>query len=184
MHNNSYHSRAFIPAIFSEDPFKLQRKMVSDFWNMPDPFDVFAPSQRYIKYRIPSALQQEETHICNPKDGFQVSLDVAHFKPDEITVKVVENNIFVEAKHEERSEDGGSYVSRQFSRRYLLPDEYNIADVVSKLSSDGILTVIAPPKQLDTDKGRTIQIEQTGTPKSKSTNPETDDKIEGPPNAA
>lgn len=185
MHSNCYHSRALIPAIFAQDPFKLHRKMVSDMWNLPDPFDAFAPSQRFLKYRTPSALQ-EESHVCNPKDGFQVSLNVAPYNPDEISVKVVDNCIFVEAKHEERSEDGESYVSRQFSRRYLLPDEYSIADIVSKLSSDGILTVTAPPKQLDTDKGRSIQIQHTGTPAeelAKSTKNEADSKIDGSKNA-
>lgn len=187
MQNHHLHSRAFIPAIFTEDPLKLHRKIISDFCNITEPSEpfVFAPSQRFVKYRTPAGLHQEEKHVCNLKDGFQVSLNVAHFKPDEINVKVVDNCVFVEAKHEERSEDGESYVSRQFSRRYYLPDEYSIADVVSKLSSDGILTVVAPPKELNTDKGRNIQIQQTGSPaEEKPTNAKIDDKVEGSPAAA
>lgn len=33
------------------------------------------------------------------KDGFQGSLDVQHFAPNEISVKTVDNSIIVEGKH-------------------------------------------------------------------------------------
>lgn len=37
------------------------------------------------------------------KDGFEVNLDVAHFLPNEITVKTENHSIVVHAKHEEVS---------------------------------------------------------------------------------
>lgn len=97
------------------------------------------------------------------KDGFQVCMDVEEFAPNEISVKTVNNDIVVEAKHEERQDNHG-YVSRQFTRRYTLPEGYNIKDVVSKLSSDGVLTIQAPTveKTDDGSKVRVIQIQQTG----------------------
>lgn len=110
-------------------------------------------------------------NICNGKmdnqiigkDGFQVCMDVEEFAPNEISVKTVNNDIVVKAKHEERQDNHG-YVSRQFTRRYTLPEGYNIKDVVSKLSSDGILTIQAPTveKTDDGSKVRVIQIQQTG----------------------
>lgn len=164
-----------LPSLFWEDPFKRQRSLISEFWNRPDPFDaVFAPT-RYAVYRPPSLRWDGEENLSNPKEGFQVALNVDNFKPDEVTVKVVDNSIIVEAKHEERSEDNESYVSRHFSRRYVLPDEYNIKDVVSTLSADGILTVKVPPKHLDEESARKIDIQQTGTPHFK---PEDAKKIE------
>lgn len=181
-----HHSRALLPAIFFDDPFRSPRGLISDFWRTPDPFDVFAPIP--LKYRTQLACPfNEETHICNPKDGFQVCLNVAQFKPDEVNVKVIDNCVLVEAKHEERSEDGQSYVARQFTRRYFLPDEYSITDLVSKLSSDGILTVVAPPKQLDTDNARSIPIQKTGEPaaiEEKKTQADEDGKGENQPKAA
>ncbi|CAD7004593.1 heat shock protein 23 [Ceratitis capitata] len=96
------------------------------------------------------------------KDGFQVSMDVAHFKPSELTVKVVDNSIVVEGKHEEREDDHG-YISRHFLRRYTLPKGYDANKVMSSLSSDGVLTVMAPKPQLeDKSNERHIQIQQTG----------------------
>lgn len=153
-----------LPSLFWEDPFKQQRNLMSELWNRPDPFDAFFAPPRYAVYRAPSLHWDGEENLSNPKDGFQVALNVENFKPEEVSVKVVDNTIIVEAKHEERSEDNESFVSRQFSRRYVLPDEYNIKDVVSKLSADGILTVKVPPKHLDEESARKIDIQQTGTP--------------------
>lgn len=96
------------------------------------------------------------------KDGFQVSMDVAHFKPSELNVRVVDDNIVVEGKHEEREDDHG-YISRHFLRRYTLPKGYDPCKVMSSLSSDGVLTVMAPKPQLEEKPNeRRIQIQQTG----------------------
>lgn len=67
------------------------------------------------------------------------------FKPEEIDVKIVDDYIVVEGKHEEREDRHGS-ISRQFTRRYKLPSNVNMEDIVSNLSSDGILSVTAPKK--------------------------------------
>ena len=96
------------------------------------------------------------------KDGFQVSMDVQQFKPSELNVKVVDNCIVVEAKHEEREDDHG-YISRHFVRRYALPKDYDPNKVVSTLSSDGVLTVSVPKPQLENKSNeRQIQIQQVG----------------------
>ena len=78
------------------------------------------------------------------KEGYQVFVDVHQFAPDEITVKTVDQAIVIEAQHEEKADQLG-YISRHFKRRYMLPEEYHIEDVVAMLSSDGVLTVKAPP---------------------------------------
>lgn len=107
------------------------------------------------------------------KDGFQVCLDVQQFAPNEIEVKTVDNAIVVEAKHEERQDEHG-YVSRQFKRSYALPQGFNIKDVVTQLSSDGILTIKAPPEVKAVDQGnvRVLQIQQTGPARLNSGNKE------------
>ncbi|XP_028901877.1 heat shock protein 23 [Zeugodacus cucurbitae] len=96
------------------------------------------------------------------KDGFQASMDVQQFKPSELSVKVVDDHIVVEGKHEEREDDHG-YISRHFVRRYALPKGFQADKVVSTLSSDGVLTVHAPkPAIEDKSNERVIQIQQTG----------------------
>lgn len=110
-------------------------------------------------------LKQELCDIKSPigKDGFQVSINVEHFKPNELQVKVVDDHITVEAKHEERSDDHG-YISRHIVRRYAIPKGYDPNQVASSLSSDGVLTVSIPKPALEdkSDKERVVQIQQTG----------------------
>lgn len=72
-----------------------------------------------------------------------MSLDVQQFKPEELKVKVVEDYIVVEGKHDERSDQHG-FISRQFTRRYKIPENVDKAALVSNLSSDGVLTLKAP----------------------------------------
>lgn len=145
-----------LPSLFWDDPFARHRKLMNELWRS-DPFDIAFPR---ISHRMP--YWEGEKFLSTPEDGFQVSLNVQNFKPEEVEVKVVDNNVIVEAKHEERNEDD-SYVSRHFSRRYTLPDNCNIKDIVSTLSADGILTVRAPPKEIDTKNARKLHIQHTGT---------------------
>lgn len=96
-------------------------------------------------------------------DGFQMTMDVSEFQHEEITVKTVAHSVIVEGKHEEREDDHG-FVSRHFVRRFEVPVACDIRDVVSTLSSDGILVVRAPLKELPGEnEERLIQVQQTGT---------------------
>uniref|UniRef100_D3TRY7 Crystallin alpha B n=1 Tax=Glossina morsitans morsitans TaxID=37546 RepID=D3TRY7_GLOMM len=102
-------------------------------------------------------------------EKFEVILDVQQFSPNEITVKVTDRSVVVEAKHEEKQDEHG-YVSRQFTRRYMLPNDVNPDNVTSSLSSDGLLTVTAPMKKLPPPGSeRVVPIAQTG-PSSKEDN--------------
>lgn len=139
--------------------------------------------RNYIRpWSATGALQRQESGstIQQDKDKFQVILDVQQFAPNEITVKTSGNSIIVEGKHEEKQDEHG-FISRHFVRRYVLPADNDINDVVSSLSSDGILTVTAPKKSLQQPSGeRVVPITQTGP--AKATVTETQPKIEHPPN--
>ncbi|KAL2731271.1 hypothetical protein V1478_004816 [Vespula squamosa] len=98
------------------------------------------------------------------KDKFQVVLDVQQFQPNELDVKVLDKFVIVTAKHEEKRDEHG-WVSREFTRKYIIPEQCDIDQVTSKLSSDGVLTIIAPRKEVPKiENERTIKIEHTGKP--------------------
>ncbi|XP_034836785.1 protein lethal(2)essential for life-like [Maniola hyperantus] len=126
--------------------------------------DIFdRPARKHLRpWRNLSSLARDVgSTIKTDKDKFQVNLDVQHFAPEEITVKVSDNYIVVEGKHEEKKDEHG-YVTRQFKRRYALPEDCKADAVESKLSSDGVLTITAP-KLLALEKGeRLVPIAQTG----------------------
>ncbi|CAH2099197.1 unnamed protein product [Euphydryas editha] len=94
------------------------------------------------------------------KDKWQISIDVQHFAPNEITVKTVNGFIVVEGKHEEKQDEHG-FISRQFVRRFKIPEDTDPDTIESRLSSDGVLTVLATRK--DTLKAeRNVPIMHTG----------------------
>ena len=137
-------------------------------------------SRYYTGYQrhplLQAALRNSSESAAVPKssigkDGFQVCMDVQEFAPNEISVKTVDNTVVVEAKHEERQDEHG-YISREFKRRYTLPQGFHIKDVVTQLSSDGILSIKAPPEQkaIDGENVRVLQIHQTGPARLNSGN--------------
>lgn len=108
------------------------------------------------------------------EEKFEIILDVQQFSPNEISVKVTSKLVVVEAKHEEKQDEHG-YVARQFTRRYLLPNDVNPDNVTSSLSSDGLLTVTAAIKKLPPPgTERVVPISKTG-PSSKE---DKDKKVE------
>lgn len=118
----------------------LQPRLEFDFtpdFILPLTLDAFQ-NQMQCKQKIGTPVEKTE-------DGsFIMSVDVQQFKPEEISLKIVDRSIVLEAKHEEKQDEHG-FVSREFVRRYVLPEDYDIAEVSSKLSSDGVLSIIAPP---------------------------------------
>ncbi|XP_031762475.1 alpha-crystallin B chain isoform X2 [Xenopus tropicalis] len=79
------------------------------------------------------------------KDRFSVNLDVKHFSPEELNVKVLGDFIEIHGTHEERQDEHG-YVSRDFQRRYKIPSDVDPQSITSTLSPDGVLTVSGPRK--------------------------------------
>uniref|UniRef100_A0A023F777 Putative 21.4 kDa heat shock protein n=1 Tax=Triatoma infestans TaxID=30076 RepID=A0A023F777_TRIIF len=106
--------------------------------------------------------------VAADNNEFKVTLDVQQFKPEELKVKVEDGYMVVDGKHEERSDQHG-FISRQFTRRYKIPDDVDKTALVSNLSSDGVLTLKAPKLALPEKASREIPIIQTNTPAIKPT---------------
>ena len=131
---------------------------------------VYKPNRRHRRYHpfLHSLMKRGSrgtSTICPDKNKFLVTLDVQQFQPEEINVKVVDNHIVVEAKHEEKEDEHG-FISRQFVRKYTVPTECDIDQVESHLSSDGVLTISAPKKELPKSDSneKVIKIQFTGEP--------------------
>ena len=102
---------------------------------------------RLTSRRLDLAQRSGASEVVNTKDKFAVKLDVSHFKPEEIEVKTVDNNVVIHGKHEERTDKHG-WIQREFTRRYALPEGCEPDKVESKLSADGVLMIEAPKKEL------------------------------------
>ncbi|KAL0850751.1 hypothetical protein ABMA28_006693 [Loxostege sticticalis] len=161
---------SLVPFLFDERPFAsrlMQDLWSDDFFPGYSPFlaerDMFAPQQFFKPWERmfrqwenvmkpieqlsaqmnQLALKDVGTKFTNDDEKFQVNVDVQHFSPEEVDVKVVDGQVIVQGKHEEKLDEHG-YISRQFVRRYALPEGCLPDTVESKLSSDGVLTVTAP----------------------------------------
>merc|ERR1719510_148115 len=66
------------------------------------------PSMLGDEKREKSSLFKEENVIKVRDDDklFEITMDTSQYKPDELKVNVEQNNLTVEAKHTEQSEDG------------------------------------------------------------------------------
>ncbi|KAI1294854.1 Alpha-crystallin A chain [Halotydeus destructor] len=79
-------------------------------------------------------------------DKFQVNLDVSHFKPEELTVtQSPDGFLIIKGQHKERTDDHG-FISREFTRRYLLPKDVEMDMMACSLSPSGVLGVSAPKR--------------------------------------
>ncbi|XP_044732486.1 protein lethal(2)essential for life-like [Chrysoperla carnea] len=128
------------------------------------------PLRRYYRpWRSAIGKSDLGSTVVADKNKYCVSLDVQQFAPNEITVKVIDDSIVVEGKHEEKRDEHG-FISRQFTRRYVLPAGHDIDNVTSSLSSDGILTIFAPKFAAgENPTERIIPITQTGPVKKSET---------------
>lgn len=155
-----------------EDPIDRYYAPVS---RLRDPFggsllhdDLFINRPALYNYlnQLPSLrFEDSGATISDDSNQFKVNLDVQQFKPSEINVKVVDDYLVVDGKHEEKRDKHG-FISRQFTRRYKLPDNIIQENISSSISSDGILSISAPKKSQAIGNGneRQIPIVQTNTP--------------------
>ncbi|KAF6203680.1 hypothetical protein GE061_002013 [Apolygus lucorum] len=150
---------------------------------LPDHRTISIPALRAGYLRPWRNLAAGESGVSNVKSDdkeFSVRLDVTHFKPEELKVSLDDQGfIKVEGAHEERNDEHG-YISRQFTRRYKLPEDALPDTLASNLSSDGVLTLQAAKKPKQIKAGREIKIIRTNQPalKKEEQKPDSQEKKE------
>uniref|UniRef100_A0A8D8GAI6 Protein lethal(2)essential for life n=1 Tax=Culex pipiens TaxID=7175 RepID=A0A8D8GAI6_CULPI len=143
---------SIIPILFRDSfmddfmrPSILEKSLFDDEFP-PNLLVTSIPTRRGLKRRqctCASEKQDNKQVQKKVKENFEVSIDVHNFQPEEISVKMVDNCITIEGKHEEKQDEHG-FVSRHFVRKYRLPEGHDLEKVASSLSSDGVLTIRAP----------------------------------------
>jgi len=109
-------------------------------WMMPKLFDDNLSSMMEMKDSNLLSMKNDDTKM-------EISLNTSGYKPSELKVNVADGEISIEGKHEEKSEEGHTMVSRQFSRRYTLPVGAKLAEVESNLSQDGVMVITVPKEK-------------------------------------
>lgn len=157
-----------------DDSFWLRPSRILDqqFGVALDPDDLLQPFAGLMRcpagylrnWRSSASEKDTGSTVAFNKDKFEANLDVQHFKPEEISVKITgDNTVTIEGKHEEKEDEHGQ-IYRHFVRRYVLPKNYDINKVESKLSSDDVLSVTAPRIQDKQIKHTSVPVTHTGKP--------------------
>lgn len=122
-----------------------------------DPHDFyFNPTPSHVHLNIIRPRRQNSEVVdSKPDSKFQVMLNVKCFRPNEIDVKTVDNFVVIHGKHEEHADEHG-FVSREFTRRYKLPDDVEPEKVTSSLGKDGVLIIRAPRKIVEPPKNERV----------------------------
>lgn len=140
-----------------------------------------APRTGYYRPWGQNLTKQDSGSTINvEQDKYQIILDIQQFTPNEVTVRTTDKFIIVEGKHEEKQDEHG-FVSRHFTRKYMLPAGHQAEDVVSTLSSDGILTVVAPKRALPPPNAeRAVPITHVGPSRDSQTPQKMEDSTSQP----
>lgn len=75
-------------------------------------------------------------------DNFEVLIDAKHFDPREISIRVNNNIIYIDAEHVQQQPGWPvKYVKRAIHRQFTIPPGFDAANIVSGITPDGILSV-------------------------------------------
>ena len=91
---------------------------------------------------------QLENPIVTDRDGsrkLKLTFDVRQFKPEEISVKTLDQHLVIHAQHKEDTDT--SKVYREYNRQFLLPASVNPETLKSVLSPEGVMSIEAPVNQ-------------------------------------
>ncbi|CAI2353178.1 unnamed protein product [Caenorhabditis sp. 36 PRJEB53466] len=102
------------------------------------------------------------SEIVNNSEKFAVNLSVSQFKPEELKINLDGRKLTIEGEQEEETEHG--YSKKSFSRIILMPEDVDLASVVSNLTKDGNLSIEG--KKAESIQGRSIPIQQAVENKS------------------
>uniref|UniRef100_A0A0N5B6V5 SHSP domain-containing protein n=1 Tax=Strongyloides papillosus TaxID=174720 RepID=A0A0N5B6V5_STREA len=107
-------------------------------------------------------------NVINNQNEFTVDVDAYQFKPEELTVKTIDDTLIIEGKHSD-VRDNDNYTKMYFIRKYQLPDEVDMSRLESSIDRRGRLIVSAPKFQNrhHVEYNRNIPIQQTSYNRSR-----------------
>ena len=160
---------------FWQYPPTLYRQKFGDVLDLNRNKDAFSASSLFADSPLRrdflsrhSNIRQEmaSTGTCTVKNDanqFQILLDVSQFSDQDVQVKTVGSEVIVHAKHDEIEDEHGK-VSREFTRRILLPLGVDPMNIVALYDSKGILAIRAPKESAEkTGKETFIAVDKEAT---------------------
>eukprot|EP00794_Sanderia_malayensis_P020026 gene20026-21989_t len=89
------------------------------------------------------------------KPHFRVNLDVSHYAPNEVSVKIEERFLIAEGKHFSESDFG--FETCEFYRKYPIPEGLKHEDISYRINNDGILIVTGEGEVVENQKVKHVK---------------------------
>lgn len=167
---DDYDRRHYRPYRYQvQQPVRVHR-LVSDNWPVSSSFDQALNELQSVMDNVNDAIGQYQTSLLKDvgtggmkttrtEDGtLQLAIDVSQYKPEEISVRLCDDNLVVEAKTE--SSENDSYHKAEFKRWVKLPQDVKHEAIKSTLTADKKLVVEVPcNKPIQTERSRNIPID-------------------------
>lgn len=150
-------------------PVRVQRMLDHDLWPATRSFDNALNELQTVMDTMNEAIGQYQSSFgkdlvsggmktIRTEDGnLQLALDVSQFKPEEVNVKLCDDNLVVEAKTETSEND--SYHKAELKRWIKLPQDTKHEAIKSTLTADKRLLIEVPMnKPIEDSRSRSIPI--------------------------
>jgi len=107
---------------------------------------------------ISALANQVESHARNRKEAaakeaaakkalFEIKMSVEGYQPSELDVKLIENSVTISGKHEHEDETG--VVSRNFTRKWIIPDDVKLEELTCNFNSKDNTMMISAPRKVE-----------------------------------
>lgn len=159
--------RRLQPYHYHRHPIRVHR--YTDDWPLSPSFDHALSDLQNMMENVNEAIGQYQNSVLKDvgtggmkttrtEDGnLQLAVDVSQYKPEEINVKLCDDNLVIEAKTE--SSENDSYHKSEFKRWIKLPQDVKHDSIRSTLTADKKLLVEVPVnKPIADSRSRSIPI--------------------------
>lgn len=150
-------------------PIRVHR-VLGDDWPLVNNFDSALNELQSVMENVSDAIGQYQNSLTKDlavggmktsraEDGtLQLAFDVSQYKPEEVNVKLCDDNLVIEAKTE--SSENDSYHKAEFKRWVKLPQDVKQEAIKSTLTHDKKLVIEVPvAKPIADSRSRNIPIE-------------------------
>ncbi|CAF0767013.1 unnamed protein product [Adineta ricciae] len=99
------------------------------------------PTHQPHQFNLPTNLSSNDSYSVGDQQ-LKLTFDLSGYKPDDVSVKVNDNVLKVQAVHIDNTR--GNQINREYMREYVLPDWVDVDNLRAKMSEDSTLTVEVP----------------------------------------
>lgn len=170
--NNYERERALQPYHYHlrPQPLRVHRVLSGDDWPVAHSFNHALNELQTVMDSVNDAIGHYQSSLMKDLDvggmktnrkedgNLEVAIDVSQYKPEEINVKLCDDNLVIEAKTESSEHD--NYHKSEFKRWIKLPQDVKHDAIKSTLTSDRKLLIEVPVnKPIEDKRSRNIPID-------------------------